>query len=171
MEEGQPRIMIPMSVQDDIAGQIKMIWDVIKAPLLVPLLNVGVYICLAMCLMLFVERVYMGIVIILVKLFWKKPQQRYRFEPLQDDEESGTSHYPPVLIQIPMFNEKEVLFLSLSLLCSVLFCFFFCPAKIDVCMSICMCCCALASSGLQGVNWGSVWTLMAFGQTRDPSPR
>ena len=125
MEEGQPRIMIPMSVQDDIAGQIKMIWDVIKAPLLVPLLNVGVYICLAMCLMLFVERVYMGIVIILVKLFWKKPQQRYRFEPLQDDEESGTSHYPPVLIQIPMFNEKEVLFLSLSLLCSVLFFIFF----------------------------------------------
>lgn len=119
MEEGQTKILIPVSVQDDIAGQIKMVWDVIKAPLLVPLLNVGVYLCLAMALMLFAERVYMGIVIILVRLFWKKPEQRYRYEPFQDDEESGTSHYPPVLIQIPMYNEKEVYKVSIGAACGL----------------------------------------------------
>ena len=42
--------------------------SVIKAPLTVPLLKLGVYICLAMSLMLFIERLYIGVVIILVKV-------------------------------------------------------------------------------------------------------
>ena len=111
MVESQPKFFIPDSINGvnfDVAAQIKMVWEVIKAPLIVPLLNLAVYISLAMALMLFMERVYMGIVIILVKLFWKKPHQRYKFEPLQDDEELGNSNYPVVLVQIPMFNEKEV---------------------------------------------------------------
>lgn len=112
MVDSQPtKVFIPEAlpgVNYDVAGQIKLIWDVVKAPLIVPLLNAGVYISLAMALMLFMERVYMGIVIILVKLFWKKPEQRYKYEPLQDDEELGGSNFPVVLIQIPMFNEKEV---------------------------------------------------------------
>jgi hypothetical protein len=58
--------------------------------------------------MLFMERVYMGIVIILVKLFWKKPDKRYKWEPMQDDLESGNLNFPVVLVQIPMFNEREV---------------------------------------------------------------
>jgi hypothetical protein len=61
-----------------------------------------------MSLMLFMERVYMGIVIILVKLFWKKPDKRYKWEPMQDDLESGNLNFPVVLVQIPMFNEREV---------------------------------------------------------------
>lgn len=111
MVESQPKFFIPDSINGvnfDVAAQIKMVWEVMKAPLIVPLLNLAVYISLAMALMLFMERVYMGIVIILVKLFWKKPHQRYKFEPLQDDEELGNSNYPVVLVQIPMFNEKEV---------------------------------------------------------------
>lgn len=61
--------------------------------------------------MLFFERLYMGVVIILVKLFWKKPEKRYKYEPIQDDLELGSSNFPHVLIQIPMFNEREVLIL------------------------------------------------------------
>lgn len=114
MEEVQPKVLIPDStstiqgVSYDIGGQIQVIWEVMKAPLIVPLLNVAVYICLAMALMLFMERLYMGVVIILVKLFWKKPEQRYNYEPIQDDVELGSSNFPTVLVQIPMFNEREV---------------------------------------------------------------
>lgn len=92
----------------DIAGQIGFIWELIRTPLIVPLLRIAVYICLAMTVMLFVERLYMGIVIILVKIFWKKPEKRYNWEPMRDDIESGSSSYPMVLVQIPMFNEREV---------------------------------------------------------------
>jgi beta-mannan synthase len=113
MGEVSQKIMIPESFQFqvssyDISGQLKLIWDLIKAPLIVPLLTLGVYISLAMSLMLLMERVYMGIVIILVKLFWKKPEKRYKWEPMQDDIESGNLNFPVVLVQIPMFNEKEV---------------------------------------------------------------
>ena len=98
-------------VRDELAGQIGMMWELIKAPLIVPLLRLGVYICLAMSLMLFCERLYMGIVIILVKLFWKKPEKRYKYETIQEDVEMGSSNFPEVLIQIPMYNEREVRFL------------------------------------------------------------
>jgi beta-mannan synthase len=113
MGEVSQKIMIPESFQFqvssyDISGQLKLIWDLIKAPLIVPLLTLGVYISLAMSLMLLMERVYMGIVIIFVKLFWKKPEKRYKWEPMQDDIESGNLNFPVVLVQIPMFNEKEV---------------------------------------------------------------
>lgn len=111
MAEISPKLLIPESFQvsrDDIAGQIGLIWELIKAPLIVPFLRLGVYICLAMSLMLFCERLYMGVVIILVKLFWKKPDIRYNWEPIQDDVELGSTNFPVVLVQIPMFNEKEV---------------------------------------------------------------
>lgn len=111
MAESSNKISIPETFQGygyDITGQIGMMWELIKAPLIVPLLNIMVYISLAMSLMLFMERVYMGIVIVLVKVFWKKPEKRYNCEPIQEDVEMGSSNFPVVLIQIPMFNEREV---------------------------------------------------------------
>ena len=94
---------------DDITGQFGLIWQVLKAPLIVPVLKLLVIMCLAMSIMLFIERVYMGIVIIFVKLFGRKPSKRYKWEPMKDDIELGNSAYPMVLVQIPMYNEKEVL--------------------------------------------------------------
>lgn len=108
--------------RDDISMQLGIIWAQIKAPLIVPLLRFSVVLCLILSLMLFIERVYMGIVIVLVKLFGRKPQKRYNWEPMKDDVELGNSAYPMVLVQIPMYNEREVLFflfLSLILLCFV----------------------------------------------------
>ncbi|KAE9465542.1 hypothetical protein C3L33_02560, partial [Rhododendron williamsianum] len=64
--------------RDDISQQISMIWEKIKAPLIVPLLKLAVLLCLIMSLMLFTERVYMGVVITLVKLFGRKPEKRYK---------------------------------------------------------------------------------------------
>ncbi|PKI78771.1 hypothetical protein CRG98_000838 [Punica granatum] len=110
MAEVSPKALIPdsfMVSREDIAGQIGMMWELIKTPLIVPLLNLAVYICLAMVLMLFIERLYMGVVIILVKLFWKKPEDRYNWNPIEEDLESGSAAYPVVLVQIPMFNERE----------------------------------------------------------------
>ncbi|KAF7805674.1 glucomannan 4-beta-mannosyltransferase 2-like [Senna tora] len=123
VEEAEPRFFVPNPIQAgvgfDVAEQIKLIWDVIKTPLIVPLLNLAVYICLAMSLMLFFERLYMGVVIILVKLFWKKPEQRYKYEPIQDDAELGSSNFPVVLVQIPMFNEREVYKVSIGAACGL----------------------------------------------------
>ena len=105
------RIVIPESFQGpgfEIMSQMGLMWELIKAPLIVPVLRFAVYVCLAMSLMLLMERLYMGIVIVLVKLFWKKPEKRYKYEQIQDDVEFGTSNFPVVLIQIPMFNEREV---------------------------------------------------------------
>lgn len=97
-----------MGYRDDITLQMSMVLDQIRAPLIVPVLRLGVYICLTMSVMLFVERVYMGIVISLVKLFGRKPEKRFKYEPMKDDIELGNSVYPMVLVQIPMFNEREV---------------------------------------------------------------
>ncbi|OMO68218.1 glucomannan 4-beta-mannosyltransferase 9 [Corchorus olitorius] len=93
--------------RDDLAMQMALVWGQIKAPLIVPLLRLAVIICLTMSLMLFIERVYMGVVILLVKLFGRKPEKRYKWEPMKDDVELGNSAYPMVLVQIPMYNERE----------------------------------------------------------------
>jgi beta-mannan synthase len=105
--------LLPESFQgarDDISMQLGIIWAQIKAPLIVPLLRISVVLCLIMSLMLFIERVYMGIVITLVKLFGRKPDKRYKWEAMKDDVELGNSAYPMVLVQIPMYNEREVLY-------------------------------------------------------------
>ncbi|XP_045809958.1 glucomannan 4-beta-mannosyltransferase 9-like [Trifolium pratense] len=72
-----------------------------------------------MSLMMFVERVYMGIVICLVKLFGKKPEKRYKYETFKEDVELGNSNYPMVLIQVPMYNEREVYQLSIGAACGL----------------------------------------------------
>lgn len=112
MAEISGQSFIPESFQGytpDIFGQIGLVWELIKAPLIVPVLRICVYICLAMSIMVFMERLYMGVVIVLVKLFWRKPEKRYKWEPIRDDDlEMGSGAFPVVLVQIPMFNEKEV---------------------------------------------------------------
>ncbi|KAA8539188.1 hypothetical protein F0562_025880 [Nyssa sinensis] len=88
-----------------------------KAPLIVPLLKLMVIVCLGMSIMLFVERVYMGIVISFIKLFKRRPEKRYKWETMKEDVELGNEAYPMVLVQIPMNNEKEVYQLSIGVAC------------------------------------------------------
>ncbi|KAI4378688.1 hypothetical protein MLD38_016132 [Melastoma candidum] len=95
------------------------VWEQIRVPLIVPLLRMSVFICLIMSVMLFVERVYMAIVIALVKLLRMKPEKRYKWEPMKDDIELGNSTYPMVLVQIPMYNEREVYQLSIGAACGL----------------------------------------------------
>lgn len=108
-----------MGARDDITEQFSMIWEQIRAPVVVPLLRFAVAVCLTMSLALFIERVYMAIVITYIKLFGRRPDKRYKWEPIRDDVELGNSNYPMVLIQIPMFNEKEVYQLSIGAACGL----------------------------------------------------
>lgn len=50
----------------------------------------------------------MGIVVAYVKLFKRKPEKVYKWEAMEDDVECGSASFPMVLVQIPMYNEKEV---------------------------------------------------------------
>lgn len=122
MERASSTALLPEALQgprDDITEQMGLVWQQIKAPLIVPLLHLTVFLCLAMSVMLFVEKVYMAIVIILVKFFRKRPERRYKWEPMRDDLELGNSAYPMVLVQIPMYNEKEVYQLSIGAACGL----------------------------------------------------
>ncbi|PKA47560.1 Glucomannan 4-beta-mannosyltransferase 9 [Apostasia shenzhenica] len=104
---------------DDIAGQIGLIWDQVKSPVIVPALRVAAFLCLVMSVMLFAEKVYMAAVVIVVKLLGRRPERRYKYEPLHDDVELGGSAFPMVLVQIPMYNEKEVYKLSIGAACGL----------------------------------------------------
>jgi beta-mannan synthase len=105
--------------RDDITGQVGLVWQQTKVPFMVPLLKLLVVVCLGMSLMLFMERVYMGIVMVFVKLFGRKPEKSYKCEPIRDDLELGHLAYPMVLVQIPMYNEKEVYQLSIGAACGL----------------------------------------------------
>ncbi|KAI4349029.1 hypothetical protein L6164_009683 [Bauhinia variegata] len=107
------------ATRDDITVQLQTVWSQFRQPLIVPILRISVVLCLMMSCMLFVERLYMGIVITWVKLFGRKPETRFKWEAMKDDTELGSSLYPTVLIQIPMFNEKEVYKLSIGATCGL----------------------------------------------------
>ncbi|RAL44568.1 unnamed protein product [Cuscuta campestris] len=102
-------------------------WAVMRAPVMVPVLRMAVVLCLGMSVMLFVERVYMGVVVAFVRVFgWGKGEKRYKFEGLNDDDEDddvelggSAADYPTVLVQIPMFNEREVYQLSIGAACGL----------------------------------------------------
>ncbi|XP_076938016.1 glucomannan 4-beta-mannosyltransferase 9-like [Bidens hawaiensis] len=107
------------AVPDNIGEQILLIWGQVKVYFVVPCLTIFMYINLVLAVMLFTEMVYMALVVAISKLFGKKPEQRYKWEPFEDDAELGNSVYPLVLVQVPMFNEREVYQLSIGAACGL----------------------------------------------------
>lgn len=99
-----------------VVEQLVHFWLLVRAPIVAPLLQFAVNVCLVMVTMLFVERIFMCGVLVVVKLLGRTPKTTYKFEPMNDyclqgDVELGTNSsasYPMVLVQIPMYNEKEV---------------------------------------------------------------
>lgn len=83
-------------------------WAHWRVPVIAPLLQLAVNVSLIMIFMLFLERVYMATVLIGLKLRGIKPEKVYKFAPIEEDVELGSSACPMVLVQIPMYNEKEV---------------------------------------------------------------
>ena len=90
-----------------VGERLLVLWRRIRTPMVVPLLWALMYACAFMSVMLFVERVYMAIVIVLVKLLRIKRYTKYKLDSMRQEMEAESSH-PMVLVQIPMFNEKEV---------------------------------------------------------------
>ncbi|KAK1409956.1 hypothetical protein QVD17_36487 [Tagetes erecta] len=105
--------------EEDVAGQILVIWGQIKVSFVVPFLKVFMYINLVMSIMLFTEMLFMAMVVTINNFFGKKPEQRYKWEPFKEDFELGSSVYPLVLVQVPMFNEREVYKLSIGAACEL----------------------------------------------------
>ncbi|KZV28476.1 mannan synthase 1-like [Dorcoceras hygrometricum] len=87
---------------------INYAWEFIRYQIIVPLLQIALYICIGMSIMLFFERVYMAIIIVCVKCLGKKRYTAYQLEAIKQDLEKN-KNYPMVLVQIPMYNEKEAL--------------------------------------------------------------
>lgn len=80
-----------------------------RSLLIVPIFKCLVAICLVISLLVFVESVYMNIVVVYLMLFKRKPEKIYKWEAMQEDLEQGGQNFPMVLVQIPMYNEREVL--------------------------------------------------------------
>jgi beta-mannan synthase len=53
----------------------------------------------------------MAVVITAVRLLGRQPERQWRWNPLRDndDPDLGGADYPMVLVQIPMFNERDVI--------------------------------------------------------------
>ncbi|XP_023550342.1 glucomannan 4-beta-mannosyltransferase 9-like [Cucurbita pepo subsp. pepo] len=108
-----------MEEEVGLGGEIGPFWEQSTAPVIAPLLKLCVGGCLAMSLMLFFERLYMGVVILFLKLFATNPHNTYKWEPIRDDLELAHFVYPMVLVQIPMYNESEVYRLSIGAACGL----------------------------------------------------
>ncbi|KAI3924173.1 hypothetical protein MKX01_029708 [Papaver californicum] len=112
--------------KDEVIEELGLIWNIIRSSIIVPVLTVAVYLCSMMVVMVFVERLYMSVIVYYVMLSGFKPEKRYKFEainPVEDSlEEQGevrkcSSDYPMVLVQIPMYNERKVYKLSIGAAC------------------------------------------------------
>ncbi|KAM0876571.1 hypothetical protein ACQ4PT_036089 [Festuca glaucescens] len=94
-------------------------WDAVRAGVVAPALAAASGACLAMSAMLLAEALFMAA----ASLARRRPERRYRAEPLGacdgEDEESGLLGYPMVLVQIPMYNEREVYKLSIAAACGL----------------------------------------------------
>ncbi|XP_018445345.1 probable glucomannan 4-beta-mannosyltransferase 11 [Raphanus sativus] len=88
-----------------------------RSLLIVPIFKCLVAICLVISLLVFVESVYMNIVVVYLMLFKRKPEKIYKWEAMQEDLEQGGQNFPMVLVQIPMYNEREVFQLSIGAAC------------------------------------------------------
>ncbi|KAJ8477468.1 hypothetical protein OPV22_021195 [Ensete ventricosum] len=104
---------------DALPSQIGLLWMWVRGRVVVPLVRIAVVLCLVMSIILLIEKVSMGLVSLYVKVFRRKPEKIYKWESIQADEELGSSAYPMVLVQVPMFNEREVYKLSVGAVCSL----------------------------------------------------
>ncbi|XP_035821918.1 glucomannan 4-beta-mannosyltransferase 1-like isoform X2 [Zea mays] len=100
---------------------VRAAWQAVRWSVVVPALQLAVYICAAMSLMLFLERLYMAAV---VTGLWLRRRRRHRvnsWEPINDDdlEADAGRCCPMVLVQIPMFNEGQVYRLSIGAACGM----------------------------------------------------
>uniref|UniRef100_A0A0E0GMX2 glucomannan 4-beta-mannosyltransferase n=1 Tax=Oryza nivara TaxID=4536 RepID=A0A0E0GMX2_ORYNI len=103
-------------------------WVGARSRAVAPALQVGVWACMLMSVMLVVEATYNSAVSVAARLVGWRPERRFKWEPLgggagAGDEEKGeaaaAAAYPMVMVQIPMYNELEVYKLSIGAVCGL----------------------------------------------------
>ncbi|KAL8127664.1 hypothetical protein AgCh_014536 [Apium graveolens] len=104
--------------ESKIIVSLSDVWKELRALLIVPLLYVALAACVLMSIMLFIERLYMTVVILYVKASGKKRYTQYKLDTVREKMKRDRS-YPKVLIQIPMYNESEVYKLSIGAACTL----------------------------------------------------
>lgn len=92
----------------DFSYQLHTLWHRARRTLIVPLLRIAVMVCLVMSVMLLLEKLFMGLVSLLVKILRRKPKKLWKWESIKEDVELGSLAYPMVLVQIPLYNERQV---------------------------------------------------------------
>lgn len=80
----------------------------VRSAVIAPVMRAATAICLVMSAMLLAEVVFMAAVSLGVMVLRLRPERRYKWEAIGGDEEVGSGAYPMVLVQIPMYNEREV---------------------------------------------------------------
>ncbi|KAI3951852.1 hypothetical protein MKX01_021590 [Papaver californicum] len=112
--------------KEEVIKELGLIWNVIRSSLIVPVLTVSVYLCSLMVVMVFVERLYMSVIVYYTTLSGFEPAKRYEFEAInpveanieeQGEVQKSSSDYPMVLVQIPMYNERKVYKQSIGAAC------------------------------------------------------
>lgn len=93
--------------EPEITVSLSDAWKQIRVSLIAPILYFALYACVLMSIMLFIERLYMTAVILYVKALGKKRYTEYKLEAVREKMERNKEH-PKVLVQIPMYNEREV---------------------------------------------------------------
>ncbi|KAK8931352.1 putative mannan synthase 4 [Platanthera zijinensis] len=111
--------LIFQSAAGSVPDKLIYAWNLVRMKALAPVLTVLVAACLVMSVMMIVEVSSMASVSLAVKLLRRRPDKRYKWEPIKSDEETGSLAYPMVLVQIPMFNEREVYKLSIGAACAL----------------------------------------------------
>ncbi|CAG7906075.1 unnamed protein product [Brassica rapa] len=105
---------------DGVGLSMYTMWNSMRSTLIVPVFRCLVALCLIISVLVSIESVYMNLVILYVKLFGRKPEKVYKWEEMQKDMELGHQNYPVILIQIPMYNEREVFELSIGAACRLM---------------------------------------------------
>ncbi|KAG6475213.1 hypothetical protein ZIOFF_064431 [Zingiber officinale] len=95
------------------------VWTAVRVAVLVPLMKAAVVLCLVMSVILVIEKLSMALVALYVKVFGRTPEKVYKWEEIPQDSELGSLPYPMVLVQIPMFNEREVYQISIGAVCTL----------------------------------------------------
>ncbi|VAH85251.1 unnamed protein product [Triticum turgidum subsp. durum] len=112
---------LPASFPPAVAAFLRLLlraWGALS----VPLLRGAVMLCMAMSLMVLAEKVLLGTVSAAAKLLRRRRRPGRRDVPVQPDVEAGggggsSACFPMVLVQIPMYNEREVYQLSIGAAC------------------------------------------------------
>ncbi|XP_066332523.1 probable glucomannan 4-beta-mannosyltransferase 6 isoform X1 [Miscanthus floridulus] len=111
------RLSFPATIAAFVEALLQA-WAEVRAGLLVPLLRAAVLLCTAMSVIVLAEKVFLGTVSSVMKLRRRRPWRVYRCDPIaRPDKDEEAAAYPMVLVQIPMYNEKEVYQLSIGAAC------------------------------------------------------